>query len=438
MQFVTMTFYFVITLGVLIFIHEFGHFLTAKLMGMRVDRFSIGFPPRAFGKKFGETDYCVSWVPIGGYVKIAGMVDESFDTDYLAHEAQPWEFRSKPLAARVLVISAGVIMNVLLALAIFTVVHHSQGKQIDLTTDVGYVVDGGAAQKSGVLAGDKILAVNGAHVAYWEQIEDEIFLENIGNDIRLEMDRSGKRVNVTIPRKMLPDSAPQQLGMYEAPLVPAIGAIEPGKPAEKLGLMAGDDILALDDSAVNIDQQVVGFVQRHANKPMKLTWRRNGKVFSGLITPTDQGKIGIRIGNRYSGPTQHVQYSLPEAVGEGFKDVIQAPVLFFVSIKQIIVGKMSFKDSFGGPIKIAQYATESASYGLLSYLYFLAQISMALATINILPFPALDGGHLAMMLVERVFRREIPNKVKIAIQQAGFVLILALMAFVIYNDIMHF
>ncbi|HLX11585.1 MAG TPA: site-2 protease family protein, partial [Bacteroidota bacterium] len=132
----TMIFYFVLTLGVLIFVHELGHFLTAKLMGMRVDRFSIGFPPRAFGKQIGETDYCISWVPIGGYVKIAGMVDESFDTEHLEHEPQPWEFRSKSLAARMLVISAGVIMNVLLAFCIFTVVHHSQGKEAHLSTEV--------------------------------------------------------------------------------------------------------------------------------------------------------------------------------------------------------------------------------------------------------------------------------------------------------------
>ena len=186
-----MVFYALLTLGILVFIHELGHFLAAKLMGMRVDRFSLGFPPRAFGKVIGDTDYCISWVPIGGYVKIAGMVDESFDTEFLDKEPEPWEFRAKPLWARVFVITAGVIMNTLLALGIFWYVHYSQGKQINLTTTVGYVLDGSASQKAGILPGDKIIAINGKAISYWEEIPTTIYLENIGNDITVNVERKG-------------------------------------------------------------------------------------------------------------------------------------------------------------------------------------------------------------------------------------------------------
>jgi regulator of sigma E protease len=438
MQAITMVFYAVLTLGILVFIHELGHFLAAKLMGMRVDRFSLGFPPRAFGKKVGDTDYCISWIPIGGYVKIAGMVDESFDTEFLKNEPQPWEFRAKSLWARIFVISAGVLMNTLLALAIFWWVHYSQGKQINLTTTVGYVLDGSASQKAGIQPGDKILSINGKRISYWEEIPSTIYLDNIGDDITIKAERHGTQQDFFIPRKSIPDSSPLALGLIEAPVVPSIHSLEAGKPAEKFGLLPGDYIIALNDSAVTLDLDVVKIISTNANKPVKITWKRGDAVQSGMITPNESGKIGIRIENKYIGQSRHVQYSILEAFPQGLAEVIQAPVLFFTSIKQIIVGKIAFKDSFGGPIKIAQYATESASYGILSYIYFLANLSMALATINILPIPALDGGHLTMMVLEAVFRREIPNRAKIIIQQAGFLLILALMVFVIYNDIVHF
>jgi len=433
-----MVFYAVLTLGILVFIHELGHFLAAKLMGMRVDRFSLGFPPRAFGIKVGDTDYCISWIPIGGFVKIAGMVDESMDTEFLNAEPQPWEFRSKSLLARVFVISAGVIMNTLLALGIFWYVHYHQGKQIDLTTTVGYVLEGSASQTAGILPGDKILAINGKSVSHWDEILLTIYLENIGEDISLNIERQGKPLQIQIPRSSIPETSPQLLGLVEGPTLPMIHSIEAGKPAEKFGLQAGDYVLTLNDTAVTLDQQVIRMVQAHALKPLPITYKRGDSVYSGTITPNENGRIGVRIENKYLGPTKHVDFTILEAFPEGWREVVQAPVLFFTSVKQIIVGKLSFKDSFGGPIKIAQYATESASYGILSYIYFLANLSMALATLNILPVPALDGGHLTIMLLEGVFRREIPQKVKIAIQQAGFLLILALMAFVIYNDIMHF
>src|SRR5713101_1841571 len=172
-----------ITLGVLVFIHEMGHFLAAKLTGMRVDRFSLGFPPRAFGKKIGETDYCISWLPLGGYVKIAGMIDESFDTDFLDRSPEPWEFRAKPIWARMLVISAGVIMNVVLAVCIFWGINYTHGKLIEQTTEIGYVTTGSPAEKAGLQARDKILSVNGKTLTHWDQIQDLIFLDYFGKDI---------------------------------------------------------------------------------------------------------------------------------------------------------------------------------------------------------------------------------------------------------------
>jgi regulator of sigma E protease len=168
-------FYFIITIGILVLVHELGHFLAAKFFKMRVDTFSLGFPPRAFGKKIGETDYCISWIPVGGYVKIAGMIDESFDTEFLNKEPQPWEFRSKPIWQRMIVISAGVIMNLLLAVFIFWGIIFHEGKTIRPVTEIGYIAQNSIAQKSGLHVGDKIISINSHPVKQWDEIESTIY-----------------------------------------------------------------------------------------------------------------------------------------------------------------------------------------------------------------------------------------------------------------------
>jgi regulator of sigma E protease len=170
MELLSTVFYFIVTIGVIVFLHELGHFASAKLFGMRVDRFSIGFPPRAFGKQIGETDYCVSWIPIGGYVKIAGMIDESLDNDFLNRPPEPWEFRSKPIWQRAIVMAAGVTMNLVLAIVIFWGIIFSQGRTVRPITEVGYIVSESPAEKAGFQMFDKIRSVNGTDVTRWDEI----------------------------------------------------------------------------------------------------------------------------------------------------------------------------------------------------------------------------------------------------------------------------
>ncbi|MBI4547959.1 MAG: RIP metalloprotease RseP [Ignavibacteriae bacterium] len=433
-----MIFYTAITLGILIVIHELGHFLAAKLTGMRVDRFSIGFPPRAFGKKIGDTDYCISWIPIGGYVKIAGMIDESFDTEFLHREPQSWEFRAKPMWARMSVISAGVIMNVLLAVVIFWGIKYVSGKFVIETTEVGYVVEGSVAEKAGIRSGDKIITINDKPVYDWEEIQRLIYFEHLGRNIIITVERAGRQKNIVLPPKVITDRTEIPFDIVEAHTVALILDVQPDKPAAKLGLKTGDVILSLNDIPVRAHLQVIKIVRSHAGKQLKVTWRRDEQVYSGITTPTDSGRIGTGITTRYTGPFRQIKYSVIQALVAGLEQVVEAPILFIASVRQIIAGTVSFKDSFGGPIKIAQFATRSAEYGILSYLFFLGQLSMMLAILNILPIPALDGGHLIMLIYEKIFRREIPHNVKLAIQQVGFILLLAFMAFIIYNDISSF
>jgi regulator of sigma E protease len=438
MQILETIFYFIVTLGVLVFVHEFGHFIAAKLTGMRVDRFSIGFPPRAFGKKVGDTDYCVSWIPIGGYVKIAGMIDESFDTDYLNRPAEPWEFRARPIWQRMLVISAGVIMNILLAVVIFWGINFSQGKLIRETTEIGYVVENSAAAKAGLREGDQILQVNGQQMGNWEEILNAIYMESVGSDATLVVRRGTGEQQVVIPRSDIPDPNPAAFGIIPSKTDIVIGTVEPGMPADNVGLKPMDVLVALNGIPIRYDQKVREIVKEHAGKPMPIEWKHGDQLMSGTVTPSDDGRIGISFGARYYGPTATVHYTVPEALSKGLKDLAAVSVLFVHQMGQLITGKVAFSQSVGGPIKIAQMATQSAEMGVGTYLGFMALLSISLAFLNILPFPALDGGHLVFLIYEAIFRKEIPVRVKLGLQKAGFILLLAFMAFVLYNDILHF
>ncbi|HUL43831.1 MAG TPA: RIP metalloprotease RseP [Bacteroidota bacterium] len=437
MQILNMLLYTGIVLGVLVFIHELGHFLAAKLTGMRVDRFSIGFPPRAFGKKVGDTDYCVSWVPLGGYVKIAGMVDESMDTEFIEHEPQPWEFRSKPISSRIFVISAGVIMNILLAIMIFWWIHYERGTYLEETTEVGYVAEGSALDHAGLRAGDKILSVNNTPLHHWEEVQNVIYIDNLGNDLSMKVDRGGTDIWISVAARDRRGAQSPQSDIGVAFTKAIVEDVIANMPAEQLGLKGGDTLLTLNGKAVSWPA-IVSAINRNAGKEIALTWKRDSTTMSGTTTVTKDGFIGMHVGGLYVGPSRQINYTIPQAFGEALQEIRQSVGLFALTIGKIFSGKATVKESFGGPIAIAQMATQSAESGFLVFIWFMAQLSMSLAILNILPIPALDGGHLLMLIIEKIIRREIPHKVKLAIQQAGFILLLAFMAFIIYNDISRF
>lgn len=429
--------YFIITVGVLVLVHEFGHFIAAKLSGMKVDTFSIGFPPRAFGKKIGETDYCVSWIPLGGYVKVAGMIDESFDTDFVNKPPEPREFRSKPMYQRIIVVSAGVVMNFLLAFLIFYGINLINGKVFRDTTTVGYVEPASVAEKVGFKDGDKLLSVNGKALNNWEDVQTDFYLDDVASTLLVQADRGGRVVSVTIPKEAVkPD---EQFGIYAEHSHPVITDVSSGMPAARAGMQSGDMVISIDGRKMTAPSQVVSFVKGLKGKPMQLVIERSGaqKVLS--VTPNSDGMIGITIGMmKYTGPLKRYSYNALSAVPAGFDQTVGATALLVQSISRMVTGQVSFTKSIGGPIKIAQLATQSAEMGLVSFLGFMALLSISLAVLNILPIPALDGGHLAFLIYESIFRKEVPAKVKLLAQQVGFALILLFMAFVIYNDIVHF
>jgi regulator of sigma E protease len=431
-------FYFIVTLGVLVLVHELGHFLAAKFFKMRVERFSIGFPPRAFGKQIGETDYCISWIPIGGYVKIAGMIDESFDTEFLGKPPEPWEFRSKPIWQRMIVISAGVIMNILLAVLIFWAINYVQGSAVRETTTIGYVIENSPAATAGLMVGDRVLQINEKPVQNWDQLLSDLYIETMGNDVTLTVERAGAQRQLFVSRSTIPEPSEAPFGIVPEKTQIVVSTVEPGKPADKAGLQPLDVLVSMNGTPIQYTEKVRELVQASAGKALNIEWKRGTELMSGTAIPTDEGKIGISFGAQYTGPVTRIKYSLLEALPRGLKDIGGVSVLFVQQIWQIITGKTAFSQSVGGPIKIAQMATQSAEMGFLTYMGFMALLSISLAVLNILPFPALDGGHLLFLAYEGIFRKEIPVKVKMGLQRAGFVLLLAFMAFVVYNDILHF
>jgi regulator of sigma E protease len=437
MAILSQIFYFIIIIGVLVLVHELGHFLAAKAFGMRVDRFSIGFPPRAFGKKIGETDYCVSWLPIGGYVKIAGMIDESLDTEFLQGEPEPWEFRAKPIWQRFITMIAGVAMNVILAILIFWGLNLSTGKETHKVTTIGFVRPGSIAATTGLQPNDNIQRINNTAVGTWEDIEENIYIEHLSRDVTIAFLRDNKPQTVTIPKKLLSELDHKRFGMYPVGVYTKVAALEPDQPAAKAGMKEGDIFVSMNGVRIHARDELDSMVRSHPSRPLATVWTRNGKEMSAVITPTSDGLIRIIPLTEIPGEIIVEKYGTFEALGIGVRSLSRLTVMFLDNIWSIIIGKASFRNSIGGPVKIAEMAAKSAQAGLANFMSLMALLSMSLAIINIFPIPALDGGHVVFLAYEAIFRKEVPNKVRLFLQQAGMVILLAFMVFVLYNDIFH-
>jgi regulator of sigma E protease len=451
METVSTILYFLITIGILVFVHELGHFLAAISCGMRAEVFALGMGNRvlgwnkilgfSFGKLKedldlqGNTDYRVSAFPIGGYVKISGMIDESLDTTLDKNEIQPWEYRAKPVWQRMIVISAGVVMNIFLAIGIFWGINYTQGESYMQTTEIGIVVANSPAAKSGLHVGDKIVSVNGKKMDYWEAIQTSIYIDFINSDISLGIERGGIQQIIFISRNSIPDVSETTFGIGPTNTEAIISEVISGKPASKAGIEPGDVILSINGSAVYNQEHVIKLVGANPGKEIPILIKRNGVTKSFLVTPSAEGRIGIVVGSRYNGPTISKQYGLFESFPRGVNQTISATTLYAHSIWQLIVGKADFAKSVGGPVKIAQMANRSAESGLTNFLAFTALLSISLAVMNILPFPALDGGHLIVLIYEAIVRKPLPNIVQIRIQQTGMAILLAFMVFVLFNDI---
>ena len=428
-------------LSLLIFIHELGHFFAAKLFGVRVERFSIGFPPRLFGKKIGDTDYCISAIPFGGYVKLSGMLDESLDAESMKGEPQPHEFRSKNTFQKLTIISAGVIMNFILAIVILSGIFWFKGEKIYPNTTVGYIPAGSIVADIGLRSGDKILEINNKKIISWNDIPSA-FVENIGNDIKITIERAGKIKNLDVDKSILTVENFDKFELYQQ-YSSTVGEVLPATPAEKSGLQKGDKIIAIAGDQISNWYDMTKIVRNHPNQPLLFTILRNNKTLEMKITPEEQiekdeqgkinsvGKIGIAPYVEF----EWREVSFGNAVLKGTNQVI---VFLYLNIKgfaMLLTGDVSARNALGGPIIIGKMAGEIAKTGFVNLLEFTGLLSAILAVINILPIPALDGGHLIIILIEGIRKKPISIKAKMIIQQVGMAILLLLMIFIFYNDI---
>lgn len=413
----------IIGLGILVFVHELGHFILAKLVGIRVDRFSLGFPPRIFGKKIGETDYCISWIPLGGYVKMAGMIDESLDKDSI--KGEPWEFMSKPIYQRFLVIFAGPVMNIVLAILVFGGIAYVVGLKEPLGVTVGEIKSQKILTETTLQTGDMITSINEQSVKTWADAMSFIIEKQ---NIIVGFERDGQLFKTNFLSTYL-DS-------IEKSLPPVVGGLHQDFPGIKAGLQIGDRIVAINGKAIRTWSELTEVVHASAEKPLTVEWQREGETFHAEIIPRveklQNQEIGL-IGISY--PVQEKEINLPQSIIHGANYSWQITRLIGQSLKMIFTGQQDFKEAFGGPIMIAKLAKDSAREGESNFIAFIAFLSLNLGLLNLLPIPVLDGGHIVFLLIEAIIRRPISPKAKLIIQQIGMALIIALMLFVIINDI---
>ncbi|RXK88427.1 RIP metalloprotease RseP [Chlorobaculum sp. 24CR] len=452
MELLSTIFYFIIAIFILVTVHEFGHFITARMFGMRVDRFFIGFDfwgIKLWQKKIGDTEYGIGAFPIGGYVKIAGMIDESMDTDHVTEEVKPWEFRAKPVWQRLVVLAGGVGMNMVLAAAIFIGITGMFGESRTAISTPAYIEPNSVFAGMGMKSGDRLVAVNGQKLQYWEEALDPEHLAS--GKLQYTVERNGEVLTLTAPKDILSKlNDNQALGIRPA-MPPVIDQVLNGDPASIAGIQPGSLITAINGAPVTDWSQIVAIISASAGKKLTITWMhlksatdeplnaeligKNGETFTTVVVPNSSGKIGISL--KPTIESERISLSAPQAISSGLNQTWKATALTVQGFGKIFSGKEDFRKSVGGPIKIARIANQSAEEGPTSFMYFVAMLSISLAFINILPIPALDGGQFVLNAIEGIMGREIPFEIKMRIQQVGMSLLLMLFAYFMINDLLN-
>ncbi len=433
--------YFIIGLGLLIFVHELGHFLIAKWSGIRVERFSLGFGPRLLKFQKGETEYCISALPLGGYVKMSGQ--EDFGDEEVVALDDPKAFNTKPLKNRLAVVLGGPAMNLFIPFLIMPIVFmlgRSEPKYFSDPPVVLGVRADSPAQAVGLQTGDRILTVDGQATPTWNEALRGMAKPG-GSAVSLEFSREGKTLRKELTSKANEGGMGGYLGVepiFFVDVDPVIGEVSPDSPAQAAGMKGGDKILAIDGQEIVDWGQMSERVNAAGGKAVKFKVQRGGEQLELDISPkfNDELKkyaIGV---SKDSNPEfyQHRQFGLLEAFERGFKENLVHFGMTFKVLKDLVTLKASYKE-LGGPVRIAQISAKAAEKGIGNFLYLLAFLSIQLGILNLLPIPVLDGGHVAFMAYEGVVRRPLSPKKRMVAQQVGMFLLLTLMILVTVNDI---
>jgi len=437
--------WFLIVLGVLVSFHELGHFLAARWVGVRVLKFSLGFGPKLLGRQVGETEYLVSAVPLGGYVKLFGE-DEA---EALTPDEQRRSFAHQPLLRKMLIVAAGPGFNFLLAYLIFAG-WLSTGAPLfvptfkDLTPDIEAVLPGSPADLAGLKVGDRVLRVDEKDISTRSELLDAVSKSD-GKALTLDIRRGDQVKTIVVTpgaahvQENGKDMLSYHLGIEETP--PVITAVMSGTPAMAAGFKDGDRVVAIEGQAIHTWSQMTGMVKESPNRPLHFQVDRDGRILTLTVTPSAEkaivdgkpvevGKIGI------SGPGRSVlRTSTPLlAAVDGLRATWGWTELTIVGIYKMIAGEISSKN-IGGPLTIANISGEAAAQGMSNVVFLIAILSINLGVLNLLPIPILDGGHLLFFGIEAIQRKPLGERQREIAQQVGLLLLVGIMVFAFWNDI---
>jgi regulator of sigma E protease len=418
---------FVLVLGFLIFAHESGHFFVAKLFRVRVLVFSFGFGKRLFGFERGGTDYRVSLVPLGGYVRMAG------DTPEENQPANPDEFLSRPKWQRFLILVAGPFMNLLIAVAFVATVSMIGTQSFISTPVIGEVTPGKPAARAGLLAGDRIVAMNGEKIEDFDDMRLAIGM-HAGSLLRVDYLRNGQLHTTT----MTPDKETSEFGpVGRAGILPyfdtTVGRVTPGSPAAAAGLRSGDRIVGVNGKSVSQLAELDPLLKASNRSVIGIDVVRGGTRFHTTLAAAkpDPSEPSYR---GFIPPTELRKLALVPAIEDSVAQNWKMLRYTFITLGRLFRAEGSVKE-LSGPISIARISGEMLRRGWISMVLLMAMISLQLGVMNLLPIPVLDGGHIMILMIEGVARRDLSLRVKERIQQAGFAVLAALMLVVLYNDV---
>ncbi|WP_312333548.1 RIP metalloprotease RseP [Sphingobacterium sp.] len=426
----------ILGLSILIVLHELGHFLAARAFGIKVEKFYLFFDAwgvKLFKFNYKGCEYGIGWLPLGGYVKIAGMIDESMDTEQLKGEPQPWEFRSKPAWQRLIVMLGGIIVNIVVGVVVFWMLTFKMGNtDIKMDQMVNGIVPGSIGESIGLKAGDKVISIDGHRVEnYSELISSKVLM----GGVTLAIERDGATTDIKVPADLLNTLSDKKGEKFIEPRVKttSVAEVAPGSVASKMGFAKGDSIIAVNDVQVPFFDQFKAQIKANINKTVAIkVWRKGTEVSLQGNVPAD-AMLGIGINRDYSIKSFTTQYTLMEAFPIGAKKAFTVITDNAKGFGKIFKGEVRADKALSGPIGIATLFGTEVDW--IRFWSLVGMLSMALAFMNLLPIPALDGGHVLFLLVEMIQGKPLSEKFLEKAQMVGFFILLALMVFIFGNDI---
>lgn len=419
-------------LSILVGVHEWGHMVAAKSFGMRVEKFSIGFPPKIWGKQIGETEYSIGAIPLGGFVKITGMIDESLDTKTLSAEPEPYEFRAKPAWQRLIVMMGGIIVNVVTGIIIFIGLALANGEAYLPKEELNKhgIVAYDLGEQLGFQTGDKILAINGQDYERFSDLMSPDLL--LGTDNYYTVLRDGKEIRVEMPNDFIDKFADKK--NREFVIAPrwlfSVESIMPGSNADKAGLEAGDKITAINGKEIKYFDELSSTLDKLKGQTVTFEISRNDELINLDIPVGDDGTIGFYQNREIAYVSR--DFTFGEAISEGTYNAFAVVWLNIKGFQKMIAGDVDVRKSLSGPIRIATFF--GGTWDWNNFWRIVGLLSMVLAFMNFLPIPALDGGHVMFLTWEIVTGRKPSDRFLENAQKVGMVILLSLMAFVIIND----